>query len=101
MSKKRKHEEDATQSPTTRRKPYNVTENINGSLTSAAEVPDLSIEILQDIYNALTAATLVQQPLLEGKHLGRSSLISLQHLDYWIDMSPQSSGPPRILRVIP
>jgi hypothetical protein len=70
MSSKRKHEVDATQSPTTRGNAHNAPENIDGSLNSASEVPDLSIEILQDIYNALIAATLVQEPLLEGKHIG-------------------------------
>jgi hypothetical protein len=67
MSSKRKHEEDDPDNTTKGKKPRQ--ENIDGSTNPVSEIPDLSIDILQGIYNALTAATLVQQPLLEGKYL--------------------------------
>jgi hypothetical protein len=68
MSSKRKHEDDDPDN-TTQSKKSNGPENIDGSTNPVSEIPDLSIDILQGIYNALTAATLVQQPLLEGKYL--------------------------------
>jgi hypothetical protein len=68
MSSKRKHEEDDL-GATTKVREHNVPENIDGSTNPVSEIPDLSIDILQGIYNALTAATLVQQPLLECKYL--------------------------------
>jgi hypothetical protein len=68
MSSKRKYEEDDPGN-TTKGKEHNVPQNIDGTTNPVSEIPDLSIDILQGIYNALTAATLVQQPLLEGKYL--------------------------------
>jgi hypothetical protein len=67
MSSKRKHEEDETLGVTARAKSNKGSENLDKSDNIPSELPTLSVETLQDIFKALSATTLVQQPLLEGK----------------------------------
>jgi hypothetical protein len=72
MPGKRKHEGDETLGVTARGKAFKGSENPDKSENIASELPPLSVETLQDIYKALSATTLVQQPLLEGNLISRN-----------------------------